>query len=104
MEPTISPRGPGEMAKRHQYPNPEPALTFPEAAERLGAPVSDLYRLWHEGRIRAVSVFGRWRIDPGELEAIREILGVYPSSRVTDEPQSLGGRRPPNGSDTISSN
>lgn len=44
------------MAKRHQYPNPEPALTFPEAAERLGAPVSDLYRLWHEGRIRAVSV------------------------------------------------
>lgn len=96
------------MAKRQQYPNPEPALTFPEAAERLGTPVSDLYRLWHEGRIRAVSVFGRWRIHPNDLEAIGRVLDraqpTTPCLKGVPIPPPVADRPPPAESDTISIN
>lgn len=51
-----------------------PLLTFPEAAERLGVPVADLYAAWHAGRFRANGITGRWRIEPDKLDEVRAAL------------------------------
>jgi excisionase family DNA binding protein len=55
-------------------------LTIDEAAKKLSLSTKTLYRRINEGKLKAVSAFGRPRIKASELD--RHIQPIHPSKPV----------------------
>lgn len=52
-------------------PQEQKFLTSAQFAKKAGIPSSKVSQLIREGKIEAVKVSGRWRIDPGQLKTAR---------------------------------